>query len=116
MTKLHGRSCLADARVRPEWPWHPEFNASGRRRVDWWLEEGTLIEAAGLLGQEAYDARTAEKTQLAAALGIRLVVLTPDDLLLEATRIKVTARAASVAKRRSVGARRATAAPPRRAP
>lgn len=58
----------------------------------------------------------AEKTQLAAALGIRLVVLTPDDLPREATRIKVTASAGSVAKRRSVGARRARGAPPRRAP
>ena len=64
----------------PEWPWHAQFNPSGRRRADWRLEDGTLIEAAGLLGQEAYDAKMAEKVQLAAALGIRLIVLTPDDL------------------------------------
>lgn len=64
----------------PDWPWHPEFNPSGRRRADWRLADGTFIEAAGLGGHEAYDLKMTEKRQLAEVLGIPLIVLVPDDL------------------------------------
>lgn len=66
--------------VEPEWPWHAQLNPSGRRRADWRLADGTLIEAAGLMDDASYATKMAEKVELASALGTRLVVITPEDL------------------------------------
>lgn len=66
--------------LEPEWPWHAHLNPSGRRRADWRLADGTLIEAAGLMDDASYAAKMAEKIELAATLGIRLVVITPEGL------------------------------------
>jgi hypothetical protein len=66
--------------LEPAWPWHARLNPSGRRRADWRLVDGTLIEAAGLMDDASYATKMAEKMELASTLGIRLVVITPEDL------------------------------------
>lgn len=64
----------------PHWPRHPQWNPSGQRRADWRLADGTMVEAAGMLGERVYAAKMADKRKLADALGIRLLVVTPEDL------------------------------------
>lgn len=64
----------------PHWPRHPQWNPSGQRRADWRLADGTMVEAAGMLGEKVYAAKMADKRKLADALGIRLLVITPEDL------------------------------------
>lgn len=66
--------------LEPEWPWHPTLNPSGRRKADWRLLDGTLIEAAGMMDDDSYAAKMAQKVELASELGIRLVVITPTEL------------------------------------
>lgn len=66
--------------VEPPWPTHPELNPKGRLRADWRLTDGTLVELAGMMDDEDYAQRMAAKAELAEVAGIRLVVITPDDL------------------------------------
>ena len=65
----------------PRWPKHPEFNPRGLMRADWRLVDGTMVEAAGMLGDPKYDAKIANKRAMANALGIKLLVLTPEKTL-----------------------------------
>ena len=51
-----------------------------KRRADWRLSDGTLVEYAGLLGDADYAVRIAEKRSMAEVAGIRLVILIPEDL------------------------------------
>ncbi|RVW04430.1 hypothetical protein EF834_04930 [Rhodococcus spongiicola] len=64
----------------PHWPKHPTLNKRGRRRADWKLADGTMIEAAGLMSVPTYQAKMAEKRLLADEFGIRLIVIEPSDL------------------------------------
>lgn len=66
--------------VEPAWPRHSTLNASGRLRADWRLQDGTYVEAAGMMGRPDYAAKIGRKVDLAAATGIRLVVIEPSDL------------------------------------
>jgi hypothetical protein len=50
------------------------------RRADWSLPDGTYVEFAGLLGDAEYRAKIAEKRAIAAAAGVQLIVLVPEDL------------------------------------
>ena len=50
------------------------------RRADWGLPDGTYVEFAGLLGDAEYRAKIAEKRAIAAAAGVQLIVLVPEDL------------------------------------
>ncbi|MGD0020504.1 MAG: hypothetical protein ABSD62_14780 [Candidatus Limnocylindrales bacterium] len=50
------------------------------RRADWRLADGTLVEYAGLLGDNEYAAKITEKRAIAAAAGVRLMILVPEDL------------------------------------
>lgn len=65
----------------PNWPQHPLHNANGRKRADWRLDDGTMVEAAGLLSDDGYASRMEIKRQLAQELEIPLIVLEPTDLL-----------------------------------
>ncbi len=65
----------------PFWPFHERHNPNTRKRADWRLDDGTLVEAAGLLSDTAYAKRMRDKEQMAADLGIPLLVLVPLDLL-----------------------------------
>lgn len=58
----------------------PPYPASSRR-ADWRLEDGTLVEYAGLMGDAGYRAKIEEKQAIAAAADVSLVVLLPEDLL-----------------------------------
>lgn len=65
----------------PVWPAHPELNPSGRQRADWRLPSGAYVECAGMLEDRGYKDKIARKQALAQALGIRLYVVAPSDLL-----------------------------------
>jgi hypothetical protein len=64
----------------PAWPVHQVLNPSGALRADWRLVDGTYVEFAGMLTDEGYAAGIADKVRLAEASGLRLVVVTPEDL------------------------------------
>jgi hypothetical protein len=64
----------------PNWPVHVEHNPNGRKRADWKLADGTMVEAAGLLSDVGYAARIEIKRQLARELAIPLIVLEPIEL------------------------------------
>lgn len=64
----------------PGWPHHPTLNANTLRRADWLLQDGTYVEAAGMMGDARYAQRISEKQQLADAVGVRLVIVEPADL------------------------------------
>jgi hypothetical protein len=57
----------------------PRYPGSSRR-ADWRLPDGTFIEYAGMLLDEAYARKLAEKRAIAQDAGVRLVVLVPEDL------------------------------------
>ncbi len=65
----------------PRWPKHPDFNPRGAKRADWRLADGTMVEAAGMLGDPIYAEKIRQKRAMAEALGIRLLVLTPEQVL-----------------------------------
>ncbi|WP_435771399.1 hypothetical protein [Nocardioides sp. SYSU DS0651] len=64
----------------PLYPQHLELNASGKRRADWKLSDGTFVELWGLPNQAAYAEKMRQKQQLAKATGLRLVGLVDADL------------------------------------
>jgi len=65
----------------PAWPAHPLLNASGRKRADWKLVDGSYVECVGMLKDATYFTKIKEKLTLAQALGIPLYLVTPSDLL-----------------------------------
>lgn len=65
----------------PLWPTHPVYNRNGLKRADWILEDGTHVEAAGMMADVGYAERMRSKRALAHDLSIPLVVLEPRDLL-----------------------------------
>ena len=58
---------------------HPELNPHGRRRADWRVGD-SFIEYFGLIGDEEYEKRMAEKILLAKHSGVNLIALYPSDL------------------------------------
>lgn len=66
--------------TEPDWPAHPTYNPSGRKRADWLLVDGTYVEYAGLAGDKAYDRKMEGKVAMARELGIDLEVVFPRDL------------------------------------
>ncbi len=64
----------------PGWPEHSELNPAELKRADWLLPGNVFVEYAGMLDDAKYGAKLEQKTRLAQAEGIRLVVVTPDDL------------------------------------
>lgn len=64
----------------PTWPYHARFNSSGRRRADWLLPGGTLVEAAGMMSRPEYADKMAAKVSLAEDLGVHLIVIEPSDI------------------------------------
>ena len=65
--------------VEPVYPYHPTLNAHAMR-ADRRLDDGTHVEAWGLMGAEAYNEKRLKKKELARVRGIRLVGLVPEDL------------------------------------
>lgn len=65
--------------LEPAYPSHPKLNPNGRLRADWKVAE-TYVEYAGMLEQRSYAAKMAVKVELAAACGIALRVVAPEDL------------------------------------
>jgi hypothetical protein len=65
--------------TEPLYPFDPELNTTGLR-ADWRLDDGTLVEAAGMLESPSYAAKIALKQKIADRNDIRLVVVTPADL------------------------------------
>ncbi|WP_137991425.1 hypothetical protein [Streptomyces vilmorinianum] len=63
----------------PHYPRHPELNTTGLR-ADWLLDDGTFVEALGLMEQERYADKARRKTALADLTDIRLVTVTAADL------------------------------------
>ncbi len=57
----------------------PTYPGSSRR-ADWALPDGTFVEYAGLLDDAEYRAKIEEKRSLAAAAGVPLIILVPEDL------------------------------------
>jgi hypothetical protein len=66
--------------VEPVYPVHPELNPGGRQRADWLLPGDRWVEYAGLMSVEEYATKMVVKVRLAAACGLDLLVLTPDDI------------------------------------
>lgn len=64
----------------PLYPLDPELNPRRRRRADWVLGDGTLVELWGMPNDPAYAAKMAQKRDLAARHSLRLVELMPADL------------------------------------
>jgi hypothetical protein len=64
----------------PRWPRHPELNPSGAKRADWLLLDGTYVECAGMLENKDYAEKIAVKQQLARALGLAIIVISPTDM------------------------------------
>lgn len=64
----------------PFYPADEALNPSGRRRADWELSDGTLVEFWGLPNDPKYAAKMITKRELAAAHGTRLVELTDAEL------------------------------------
>ena len=64
----------------PLYPYDAELNPLSRRRADWLLADGTLVEMWGMLGDPAYAAKMRDKERLAARCGINLVGLTLPDI------------------------------------
>lgn len=73
---LHG---IAHER-EPRYPHDPDYNATGLRRADWELADGTLVELWGLPKDPAYAAKMEAKRNLVARHGLRLVELFDADL------------------------------------
>lgn len=69
-----------DHECEPPWPAHAEFNANTAKRADWLIPDGTYIEYAGMMADKEYAVRIAEKVELARRLGVRLLVIAPEDL------------------------------------
>jgi hypothetical protein len=65
--------------LEPDYPYDSEMNPAGLR-ADWSLSDGTLVEAAGMLSQPAYEAKLIRKRHLAEAYAVPLVVVTDGDL------------------------------------
>jgi len=63
----------------PIYPRHEKYNASGKRRADWFVN-GYYIEYFGLCGEEAYDKKVIEKMNLARELNLKLIALFPNSL------------------------------------
>ena len=67
--------------VHPLYPPHPELNPRQSLIADWRLEaDGTLVEHFGLPQKDWYRAKAERKRALAAATGVRLIEVTPEDL------------------------------------
>lgn len=64
----------------PRYPQDPDYNATGLRRADWELADGTLVELWGLPKDPAYAAKMEAKRNLVARHGLRLVELLDTDL------------------------------------
>lgn len=64
----------------PYWPVHAALNPGGMLRADWRLEDGTLVEYAGLMETPSYAERIAMKQRLAMETGHRLLIIAPPDL------------------------------------
>jgi hypothetical protein len=64
----------------PLYPYDQTLNPNGLR-ADWELEDGTLVEAAGLLTSPDYASRIERKKQLASKHSIELIVLEEVDLV-----------------------------------
>lgn len=69
----------------PHWPVDPDFNPGGHLRADWKLDDGTMIECAGLLHNTEYRSKIAIKRALALRLDIPLIVIAPTDMQVLAT-------------------------------
>jgi hypothetical protein len=72
---LHGMA----HETEPMYPLDQELNLNGFR-ADWLLEDGTLVEAAGMMADPAYEAKIEIKRQLAKKHELRLVVVEPADV------------------------------------
>ncbi len=64
----------------PLYPTDDVLNPNGRRRADWILTDGTLVELWGMPNDPIYAAKMVEKRALAQRHGIRLVELTDAEL------------------------------------
>lgn len=64
----------------PLYPQHEVLNPNGRRRADWRLADGTLVEYWGLPTDPAYARKMHEKRELAVQKNLPLLELTEADL------------------------------------
>lgn len=64
----------------PSYPVDADFNLSGRRKADWRLSDGTVVELWGLPNDPAYASKMLQKRQLAARHGLTLIELTERDI------------------------------------
>jgi hypothetical protein len=64
----------------PRYPHDPDYNSSGRRRADWVLSDGTLVELWGLTNDPQYAVKMIEKRRLAERHRLRLIELLDEDL------------------------------------
>lgn len=65
--------------VEPPYPYDEELNRFGLR-ADWRLDDGRLVEAAGLMGDAGYASTIDRKRRLAHRSGMELIVVTPADV------------------------------------
>lgn len=65
----------------PQWPTHPIYNPSGKKRADWLLPSGSFVECVGMMSDNGYAAKIKEKQQLAAEIGIKLYLVSSSDIL-----------------------------------
>lgn len=65
--------------TEPDYPYHRELNPFGYR-ADWLLDDGTLVEAAGMMAMDSYRLKIEKKAQLAQELGLGMIVILPSDV------------------------------------
>jgi hypothetical protein len=68
-----------DHQKEPLYPVHPELNKGGKLRGDWLIGD-CWVELAGRMGDSKYERQIARKRQLAGELGLRHLVLLPNEL------------------------------------
>jgi len=64
----------------PLYPYDPDYNSNSRRRADWILGDGTLVEMWGMPNNPVYAAKMEEKRLLASRHGLDLIGLTNADI------------------------------------
>ena len=68
-----------DHEREPNYPQHPSFNPTGKRRADWKVRE-IFIEYFGLVGDPEYEKKMDEKILLAQEFNIPLIAIYPADI------------------------------------
>lgn len=66
--------------VEPSYPFDSELNANLKLKADWKLEDGTLVEAFGMMSSGDYSQRVQRKRVLAERYSLKVLEIFPEDV------------------------------------